>query len=118
MAYLININTFADYEDLSVNIKPSRVLAFVKKAQDLDLSLFMGKAFWTDFIQYFSNDVNDNLIIDGNCPQIYLDLFNGKTYTDTAGHAIAYDGMIPALVYWTFARYIAADMVHYSGTGA
>ncbi len=115
--YLINIDTFAGFEDLSINIKPQRVLVFVKKAQDLDLRIFMGIAFWTDFIQYFSNDVNGDLVISPTTPQPYLDLWNGLTYIDKAGHAVAYDGMTAALVYWTFARYIEADSVHYTATG-
>lgn len=116
--YLIDINTFAGFEDLSVNIKPSRILVFVKKAQDLDLRLFMGAAFYTDFIQYFSNDPTTGaLVISPDIPQPYEDLWQGLTYTDKAGHNVGYAGIVPALIYWTFARYIEADSVHYTATG-
>lgn len=115
--YLIDISTFAGFEDLSVNINPKRLLVFVKKAQDLDLKLFMGQAFYTDFMQYFSMDGSGNLVESPSIPALYKQLWEGGEYTDKAGHPIAYDGMIPALVYWTFARFIEADSVHYTATG-
>jgi len=116
--YLINLASFVGYEDISINVKPERMLVFVRKAQELDLELFMGAAFYTDFIQYFSNDLTTGaLITDPACPQAYKDLFNGKRYTDLAGHAVRYNGIIPALIYWTFARFIEADSVHYTSTG-
>ncbi len=116
--YLINQDTFLDYEDLSSNIDPKRLLVFVKKAQELDLRLFMGVAFYTDFIQYFSNDsITGVLVIDPDIPSNYLDLWQGLTYVDKAGHNVGYSGMIPAIVYWTFARFIEADSVRYTMTG-
>lgn len=190
--YLINQGTFAGYQDLSVNIDAKRIPPCVKLAQDLDLKLFMGAAFWCDFIPYVSNDgfltadITTNTttaangtytnkaivsgagtngkatfkVLDGNVtsivqtdpgvgfsigdtftcvdvpgalftvatlspdavfaadtPQPYLDLFNGKTYQDLNGHAIIYDGIIPALLYWTFARFIEVDQVRYTATG-
>lgn len=193
-AYLINQNTLNGFEDISQNVDPKRILVFVKKAQDLDLRLFLGDAFYYDFIQYCSNvngvnaavistrtttaangahtnaaitatsgtgtsatanvsvfggsvsnisinqhglnfAVGDTFTVAGitgtvfsvselstelstsGMPQPYLDLFNGKSYTDLNGHTIIYDGITPALVYWTFARFIEADSVRYTATG-
>lgn len=194
--YLINLSTFAVFEDLSVNILPARMAVFVKKAQELDLKVFMGQAFYTDFMQYAYNsgilsasfstgvvgggdgtytnvmltaitgigegalgavvvsggviksivitvsgynfNIGDTFSAAGitggvftvqtldpasqmtfkpNTPQKYLDLFNGLTYTDKAGNAVQYDGMIPTLVYWTFARFVENDYVQYTKTG-
>lgn len=116
--YLINQATFLGYEDLSSNIDPKRLAVFVKKAQDLDLRVFMGVAFFTDFIQYFSNNPDTgDLIIDENIPTMYLTFWQGGEYTDKSGHNIGYSGIIPALVYWTFARFIEADSVRYTATG-
>jgi hypothetical protein len=44
------------YEDISQNVDLKRLLPFIGKAQQLDLRQFMGKAFYDDFIQNFSND--------------------------------------------------------------
>lgn len=111
--YLINQSTFAGYEDLSVNIDANRIAVFVKKAQDLDLKPFLGHALYYDFIQNFNVDGT----IKDTAPQPYKDLFNGSEYTDRYGHTIFYEGLIPALVYWTFARFIEVDAVRYTATG-
>ncbi len=111
--YLINQSTFQGYEDISVNIKPERLNVFIKKAQDLDLKPFLGHALYYDFMQNF----NDDGTIKTTAPQPYIDLFNGSEYLDKYGHIVLYEGLQPALVYFTFARFIEADAVHYTTTG-
>src|ERR1700740_1716090 len=98
--YLINPSTFQNYEDISVNIKPERLKVFVKKAQDLDLKPFLGHALYYDLIQY----INDDGTISSDAPQAYKDLLNGSEYLDKYGHIVLYEGLIPMLVYFTFAR--------------
>jgi hypothetical protein len=114
--YLINQATFAYYEDLSSNIDQNRLLVCIKKAQDLDLKLFMGHAFYYDFIKWFTM-VNGVLTPVNGIPQNYTNLFDGCEYQDRYGYNIIYEGIIPALVYWTFARFIEADAVRYTSTG-
>ncbi len=190
---LINLATFAGFEDLSVNITPVRMAVYVRKAQELDLRLFMGSAFYTDFIQWFGNGIattgitiNTNstialngtysnqpivnvngsgtgekvtftvlngivtgavssqvgnsynigdtftcaavpgalftvnmvgVVVSASIPPLYLQLWQGLTYTDKAGFNVYYDGMIPTLVYWTFARFVENDYVQYTKTG-
>ncbi|MBV8388382.1 MAG: hypothetical protein JO080_01130 [Mucilaginibacter sp.] len=111
--YLINQITFQNYEDLSVNIKSERLKVFVKKAQELDLKPFLGHALYYDFIQYFNAD---GTLQDGT-PQPYKDLLNGTEYLDRYGHIVLYEGLLPTLVYFTFARFVEADAVHYTATG-
>jgi hypothetical protein len=111
--YLINPSTFQNYEDISINIKPERLNVFIKKAQDLDLKPFLGHALYYDFIQYFNAD---GTLMD-TTPQQYKDLLNGSEYLDRYGHIVLYEGLIPTLVYFTFARFIEADAVHYTSTG-
>jgi hypothetical protein len=110
---LINQSTFQRYEDISVNIKPERLNVFIKKAQDLDLKPFLGHALYYDFIQHF----NDDGTIKNDAPQPYKDLFNGSEYLDKYGHIVLYEGLQPTLVYFTFARFIEADAIHYTTTG-
>lgn len=111
--YLIDQITFLNYEDLSVNIKTERIKVFVKKAQELDLKPFLGHALYYDFIQYFNADGS----LMENTPQPYKDLLNGSEYLDKHGHVILYEGIMPMLVYFTFARYIESDAIHYTATG-
>ena len=111
--YMIDQITFQNYEDLSVNIKPERIKVFVKKAQELDLKPFLGHALYYDFIQNFNAD---GTLMD-NTPQQYIDLLNGTEYLDKYGHVVLYEGLMPMLVYFTFARFIEADAIHYTATG-
>ena len=60
---------------------------------------------------------NDDGTIKDDAPQHYKDLFNGSEYLDKRGHIVLYEGMAPTLVYFTFARFIEADAVHYTPTG-
>jgi hypothetical protein len=111
--YLIDQIAMQKYEDLSANIKPDRLKASVKKAQDLDLKSFLGYALYYDFVKYFNFDG----VINDNAPQIYKDLLNGSEYLDKHGHIVLYEGLIPTLVYFTLARFIESDSVHYTATG-
>jgi hypothetical protein len=110
---IINQASFQNYEDISVNIKPERLNIFIKKAQDLDLKPFLGHALYYDFIQNF----NDDGTLKDTTPQLYKDLLNGSEYLDRYGHIVLYEGLLPTLIYFTFARFIEADAIHYTATG-
>ena len=110
---MTNILLITNYEDLSVNVKSDRIKFFVKKAQELDLKPFLGHSLYYDFIQYFNTDGT----LKDETPQRYKDLLNGSEYLDRHGHVILYEGILPMLVYFTFARFIEADAVHYTATG-
>lgn len=111
--YLIDHTTFQRYEDISVNIKPDRIKIFVKKAQDLDLKPFLGSILYYDLVKHF--DINGT--INDNAPQRYKDLFNGAEYLDEKGNVVLYEGLVPALVYFTLARFIENTAVQYTSTG-
>ena len=111
--YLINQAIFQQYEDISINVKPERLNVFIKKAQELDLKLFLGYAFYYDLLK----NCNPDGSIKDDAPEVYTRLLNGCEYTDRNGHAIIYDGIAPALVYFSLARFIEADAVRYSSTG-
>lgn len=113
MIYLINQTTFQQYEDITVNIKPERLKVFIKKAQELDLKPFLGHALYYDFLTHF----NDDGTLNDDAPQAYKDLLNGTEYLDEYGHIVLYEGLAPTMVYFTFARFIENDAVHYTATG-
>jgi hypothetical protein len=56
-------------------------------------------------------------VLKSGTSQLYQDFFNGAIYKDLSGNNVKYDGIIPALVYWTFARFIEDDQVRYTTTG-
>ncbi|GAB2984027.1 hypothetical protein GCM10027049_21960 [Mucilaginibacter puniceus] len=111
--YLIDQTTFQRYEDISINIKPERLKVFIKKAQDLDLKPFLGHALYYDFIKH----INEDSTIDIDAPQHYKDLLNGSEYLDRSGHIVLYEGLAPTLAYFTFARFIENDAIHYTASG-
>lgn len=111
--YLINQTTFQRYEDISVNIKPEKLQAFIKKAQDLDLKPFLGHALYYSLIRHCNLDGT----INDDAPQHYKDLLNGAEYLDEKGNIILYEGLAPVLIYFTFARFIENNAVQYTPTG-
>lgn len=194
--YLINQAVMNGFEDISSNVKPERVLNIVKQMQELDLKMFMGHAFYYDFIKWIENSgfataanvaghqttsapdnnyinqplttfsgvgvggrasfivvngivttvtqvasgsgyivgdqftcdqlpgalftvvtLSDNVAFNNETPQQYMDLFYGKSYIDRRGHKIIYEGLIPTLVYFTFARFIESDAYRFTATG-
>lgn len=113
MIYLINQTIFQQYEDINVNIKPERLKVFIKKAQELDLKPFLGYALYYQLMAHCSDDGT----IKQDSPQPYKDLLNGCEYLDEYGRIVLYEGLAPALVYFTFARFIENDAIHYTATG-
>jgi len=110
---LIDQLTFQRYEDISANIKPERLKIFITKAQDLDLKPFLGRSLYYDFIKHFNEDGT----IKDDAPQHYKDLLNGSEYLDKRGHIVLYEGMLPTLLYFAFARFIEADAIRYTASG-
>jgi hypothetical protein len=113
MIYLINQTTFQQFEDIAINIKPERLKVFIKKAQELDLKPFLGHSLYYDILSHF----NDDGTLKDDAPQAYKDLLNGSEYLDQYGHIVLYEGLAPTMVYFTFARFIENDAVHYTATG-
>jgi hypothetical protein len=112
-ATLISPTVFQQFEDISLNIKPERLQVFIKKAQELDLKPFLGYALYYQLLKYFEADGQ----MKTDAPQVYKKLFQGCEYIDQSGYTVSYEGLIPTLVYFTFARFIEGNGVHYTATG-
>jgi hypothetical protein len=110
---IINQTNFQRFEDISLNIKPERLSIFINKAQELDLKPFLGYALYYDLIK----NLNEDGTLKEDAPQPYKDLVNGTEYLDKRGYVVLYQGLAPLLVYFTFARFIEDDAVHYTATG-
>jgi hypothetical protein len=110
---LISSSVFQQFEDISTNIKPERLQVFIKKAQELDLKPFLGYPLYYQLLKYF----DDAGQMRTDAPQVYKKLFNGCEYIDQSGFNVTYEGLAPTLVYFTFARFIESNGVHYTATG-
>lgn len=113
MLNLITPTTLQRYEDIAANIKPERIKVFIQKAQELDLKPFLGYILYNELIKNLDTDGT----LKDEAPQHYKDLLNGSEYLDERGHIVLYQGLQPVLAYFTFARFIEADAVHYTATG-
>lgn len=111
--YLLSPYTLRQYEDISINAKPERLSIFIKKAQELDLKPFLGHALYYEFLSCFT----ETGTLSTDAPPAYQNLFNGCKYNDRFGHNISYEGIVPTLVYFTFARFIEADAIRYTASG-
>src|SRR5471030_185182 len=110
---IINQTNFQRFEDISLNIKPERLSVFINKSQELDLKPFLGYALYYDLIKNF----NDDGTLKDDAPQPFKDLMNGAEYLDRRGYIVLYQGLGPLMVYFTFARFIEDDAIHYTATG-
>jgi hypothetical protein len=185
--YLMDASDISPFQDISSNIDAKRINTSIKAAQDMDLSLFMGDAFWYDFLNQFSltglltagivnasttqadgtytnqaitagagtgafatfvvlgskvtsvtqttagigYDIGDAFTWNGatfsviglsgvfkpGTSQLYKDFFNGAIYKDFSGNNVQYEGIVPALSYWTFSRFVEVDQIRYTTTG-
>jgi hypothetical protein len=110
---LISPSVFQQFEDISTNIKPERLQVFIKKAQELDLKPFLGYPLYYQLLKYF----DDAGQMKTDAPQVYKKLFNGCEYIDRSGFNVTYEGLAHTLVYFTFARFIESNGVHFTATG-
>lgn len=113
MFNLIIPSALKRFEDIAANVKPDRVNTFIKKAQELDLKPFLGYALYYDLIKNLDSDG----YLRNDAPEQYFHLLNGCEYLDEQGYIVLYQGLLPVLSYFTFARFIEADAVHYTSTG-
>ncbi len=103
MLNLITPATLQRYEDIAANIKPERIKVFIQKAQELDLKPILGYALYYELIKNLDSEGH----LKDDAPQHYKDLLN----------IVLHQGLQPVLAYFTFARFIEADAVHYTATG-
>ncbi|TWR25723.1 hypothetical protein FPZ43_15670 [Mucilaginibacter pallidiroseus] len=101
------------YEDVASNIKPERIKVFINKAQELDLKPFLGYILYYQLVKVLAADGT----LSDDAPQHLKDLLNGCEYLDDHGNIVLYQGLLPVMAYFTFARFIEADAVHYTPTG-
>ncbi|MBB5395635.1 hypothetical protein [Mucilaginibacter sp. AK015] len=113
MLNLITPEALQRYADIAANIKPERIKVFIQKAQELDLKAFLGYILYYDLIKNLETEGT----LKDDAPQHYKDLVNGCEYLDDNGYIVLYQGLLPVLSYFAFARFIEADSVHYTATG-
>src|SRR3990167_8784079 len=98
----MNIITISDIQaaipDMSVNIEEEKVTRYIAEAQEFDLKPVLGRALHFAFVDGLAASPQE---------QIYVDLFEGKTYLDTGlNQNISFGGVKKAMIYWAYARFL------------
>lgn len=62
-------------------------------------------------------DFYDGVVYYPGIPQQYIDLYEGKSYTDARGNLVIYEGMTLSMVYFWMARFTESDAYRYTTTG-
>lgn len=120
MQLLVTLNDFAGIVDVSSNINADRrVNTHIKNAQKFDLGQFLGDALLYDFVQhitsYNESKNNDPNYVPTADEQKYIELLNGKVYV-VDGKSVSFEGVKPALVYYSYARILANQNFHTTAT--
>jgi len=99
MIQLITISDFSPYRHISSNIAADKKIdMYIIEAQQFDLFDLMGHDFFYNFIDEMANSPLDTA---------WDNLFNGVDYNEpSTGRLIKYEGIKPALIYFSYARYI------------
>lgn len=101
--YLIGKADFAGIRDISVNVnETTRLLPYIKEAQEIDLKNILGNEFFYDILQE-----------DG---ELYDNLLDGLDYT-YSGYNYSFIGLKTILVYFAYARFIVNDDNRSTGSG-
>lgn len=99
MIQLITIDDFAPYRHITSNISSEKKLdMYIIEAQQFDLFDLMGHDFFYNFIDE---------MVNSPLGQEWDELFNGVDYNEPhSNRLIKYEGIKPALIYFSYARVI------------
>lgn len=104
---LINEQDIRQYKRLAENIPFADLEPYVQESGQHDIRPFL-------------NSCGNDLWYDMNANSTatrYQNLLNGTTYTNQAGNTVQFNGLKPALVYYAYARYLAAADVQVTRMG-
>ena len=105
---LISIDDFTPYKALSSNLTTVKNLdPYILEAQKFDLKKLLGRELYIDLLDDF--EASPSL-------GIYSDLFNGLSY-EYNDKKYSHEGLIPVLVYYTYARYVLNSGGHSTDYG-
>ena len=99
MANLITITDIqAIIKDMSINVEQERIERYIAEAQEFDLKPILGRALYLAFVNGLAASPQE---------QIYVDLWEGKTYLEKGINAdISFAGVKQALIYYAYARFL------------
>jgi hypothetical protein len=98
---LISLTDIRKFKSITINTDNTRLENYIQEAQDFDLQPFLGNELYYDLIA--DKESSPSLAT-------YGDLYNGSTYS-IGNRTFKHVGIVPVLVYFTYARYLANQNV-------
>ena len=102
---------FAEFRDLSANIKDDKLLIFIRESQTVEIRDFIGAPLYTllqlDYIEGTKSFSQAK----------FSELWFGKDYPNSQGHTVRFNGLMSALIYWSYTRFLLQQQVNVSRFG-
>lgn len=118
---LITKVDFTPYRTISAHVNEAKGLdSYILEAQRLDLIGLIGKRLYFKLIEVYSAYLEHSKTPDYTATaeeQAFIDLLKGKTYQDTEQNTVVYPGLIPVLVYLTYARFVRSAHIQSTAAG-
>lgn len=123
---LIKAEDFLPYRGLSANMDTAKRLdGHVLEAQKMDLAPLLGSRLYYDLLKYTASLRAGRASTETYVPTdeeiLFERLLNGVEYTIHAGTnkevTVMYEGIVPVLVYFTFARFVIRDNIRSTPSG-
>ena len=102
---------FTDFRDISANVKSTRLEGYVRESQIVEIRDFVGQSLYTAI----QNDYDETLKTFTD-PR-FDDLWFGTEYTTTTGETWRFNGLLSALIYWSYGRFLVQQQVNVSRFG-
>lgn len=119
---LIKKADFLPYRNISANINEAKQLdSFILEAQRLDLIGLLGRKLYFKLISVYTTYLERLLANATYLPTAeetaFKDLLRGKKYVDSDQNDINYLGLVPVLVYLTYARFVRSSHIQSTSSG-
>ena len=103
---LIDKTDLADFREISSNIAATTLNIYIREAQTINLKTFLGGVTYKLLLDDYT--VNTKTF----ATQKYTDLFFGSNYTNKRGESVRQNGLAPALIYFTYSRFLLQHNVN------
>ena len=105
---LITISDFENYRDITSNLEEERMNPYILEAQRFELRSFLGDALYRELLEAWAESPIESK---------WDNLVSGCSYENSAGDTIYYHGIIPVIVYYSYARFVLAQVVNVTRFG-
>jgi len=102
---------FAAFRDISANIKDSKIDIFIRESQLIEVRNFLGPQLYKLLLDDYDEQTKTFT------STIYSSLWNGSSYTTSEGKEEIFNGLINALIYFTYSRFILQQQMNVSRFG-